>query len=210
MISDLHRNDGNVTVCQQSAWGYTSMRIVERKVLFEGWTKFLAVTLQQPDGRSTERAVLDHGASVCVLPYDPERRVALIVCQTRIPLVYLGCREQLMEAIAGRVEDEQPPEAVRREAMEEAGLRIRDLGFVATCWSSPGVSTERFHLYLAPYSLDDRIGNGGGRADEFEDITVREIALSELAQLVDKGLLTDTKSFLLVQTLRLRRPDLFD
>jgi hypothetical protein len=33
--------------------------------------------------------------------------------------------------------------------MEEAGLRIRDLGFVATCWSSPGVSTERFHLYLA-------------------------------------------------------------
>jgi hypothetical protein len=39
---------------------------------------------------------------------------------------------------------------------------------------------------------------------------VREIALSELAQLVDKGLLTDTKSFLLVQTLRLRRPDLFD
>ena len=118
-------------------WGYTSMRIVERKVLFEGWTKFLAVTLQQPDGRSTERAVLDHGASVCVLPYDPERRLALIVCQTRIPLVYLGCREQLMEAIAGRVEDEQPPEAVRREAMEEAGLRIRDLGFVATCWSSP-------------------------------------------------------------------------
>ena len=58
--------------------------------------------------------------------------------------------------------------------------------------------------------MDDRIGNGGGRADEFEDITVREIALSELAQLVDKGLLTDTKSFLLVQTLRLRRPDLFD
>jgi hypothetical protein len=58
--------------------------------------------------------------------------------------------------------------------------------------------------------LDDRIGSGGGRADEFEDITVREIALSELAQLVDKGLLMDTKSFLLVQTLRLRRPDLFD
>jgi nudix-type nucleoside diphosphatase (YffH/AdpP family) len=186
------------------------MRIVGRKVLFEGWTKFLAVTLQRPDGRSTERAVLDHGASVCVLPYDPERRLALVVCQPRIPLLYLGCPEQLMEAIAGRVEGEQPPEAVRREAMEEAGLRIRDLEFVATCWSSPGVSTERFHLYLAPYSLDDRIGKGGGRADEFEDIIVREIALSKLAQFVDKGLLTDSKSFLLVQTLRLRRPDLFE
>jgi 8-oxo-dGTP pyrophosphatase MutT (NUDIX family) len=108
----------------QSAWDYMTIRISEARVLFEGWTKFLAVTLQQADGRSTERAVLDHGASVCVLPYDPERRLALVVCQTRVPLLYLGCREQLMEAIAGRVEDEQPLEAVRREAMEEAGLRI--------------------------------------------------------------------------------------
>jgi nudix-type nucleoside diphosphatase (YffH/AdpP family) len=185
------------------------MHIAEAKVLFEGWTKFLAVKLQQADGRSTERAVLDHGASVCVLPYDAERRLALLVCQTRVPLLYLGYREQLMEAIAGRVENEQPLEAVRREAMEEAGLRIRELGHIATCWASPGVSTERFHLYLAPYSSADRVSNGGGRPDEFEDITVREIALSELAQLADKGRLTDSKTLLLLQTLRLRCPGLF-
>jgi nudix-type nucleoside diphosphatase (YffH/AdpP family) len=186
-----------------------SMRIVDTKVLFEGWTKFLAVTLQQPDGRSAQRAVLDHGASVCVLPYDPDRGLALVVRQIRVPLLYLGCRERLMEAIAGRVEDEQPQQTVRREAMEEAGLRIRDLEHLATCWSSPGVSTERFHLYLASYSSDDRIGSGGG-ADEFEGITVREIALSELAQSADEGRLTDTKTLVLVQSLRLRRPDLFN
>jgi hypothetical protein len=45
------------------------MHIIETKLLFEGWTKFLAVTLQGPEGRSLERAVLDHGTSVCVLPY---------------------------------------------------------------------------------------------------------------------------------------------
>ena len=187
------------------------MRIAETKVQFEGWTRFLAVTLQRPDGRSTERAILDHGASACVLPYDPERRLALVVCQARVPLMYLGCREQLMEAIAGRVQDgEQPIETVRREAVEEAGLRVRELGQVAVCWSSPGVSTERFHLYLASYSSADRVGDGGGRADELEDITVREIALSELARLADEGRVRDTKTLLLVQTLRLRRPDLFD
>jgi nudix-type nucleoside diphosphatase (YffH/AdpP family) len=186
------------------------MRIVEAKVLYDGWTKFLVVTLQQPDGRSSERAVLDHGDSVCVLPYDPERRLALVVYQTRAPPLYLGCRKQLIEAIAGRVEDEQPLEALHREAMEEAGLRIRELAHIATCWSSPGVSTERFHLYLTAYSSVDHVGNGGGRADELEDITVREIALSELAQLADMGRLEDTKTFLLVQTLRLRCQDLFD
>lgn len=184
------------------------MRIVETKLLFEGWTRFLAVTLSQPDGRSIERAVLDHGPSVCVLPYDPKRRLTLMVCQTRIPLLYLGCREPLMEAIAGRVENEEPVDAVRREAMEEAGLRIAALEPIAACWTSPGVSTERFHLYLAPYLAADRVGDGGG--DGSEDITVRELALSELAQLADKGLLADTKTLLLAQTLRLRRPDLFN
>lgn len=186
------------------------MRIVEAKALFEGWTKFLSVKLQKPDGRSTECVVLDHGAAVCVLPYDPERRLALVVCQTRVPLLYLGCREQLMEAIAGRVEDEKPLDAVRREAAEEAGLRIRELEHVGTCWSSPGVSTELFHLYLAAYSSVDRVGHGGGRPDEFEDIIVREISLSELAQSADQGRLKDAKTLLLVQTLRLRCPDLFD
>jgi len=186
------------------------MRIVETKVLFEGWTKFVAVTLRQPDGRSAERAVLDHGAAVCVLPYDPERRLALVVCQTRVPLLYLGDRERLMEAIAGRIEDETPLDTVRREAEEEAGLRIREVGHVATCWLSPGVSTERLYLYLAAYSPVDRASPGGGRADEFEDITVREISLSELAQLADQGGIRDAKTLLLVQTLRLRLPDLFE
>jgi nudix-type nucleoside diphosphatase (YffH/AdpP family) len=188
-----------------------SARIAETKVLFDGWTKFLTVTLQRPDSRAKERAILDHGASACVLPYDPQRRLALLVCQTRVPLLYLGCREPLMEAIAGRVDDgEQPMETIRREAMEEAGLRLRELAHIATCWATPGVSTERFDLYLAPYSPADRVGDGGGRADELEDITVREIALSELAQSADQGGIRDSKTLLLVQTLRLRRPDLFD
>ena len=58
-----------------------------------------------------------------------------------------------MEAIAGRIEDETPLDAVRREAEEEAGLRIREFGHVGTCWFPPGGSTERVCLYLAAISL---------------------------------------------------------
>jgi nudix-type nucleoside diphosphatase (YffH/AdpP family) len=185
------------------------MRIVKAKSLFEGWTKFLAVTVQQSDGRSAERAVLDHGAAACILPYDPERRLALVVCQMRVPLLYLGCRERVMEAVAGRIENEEPLDAACREAMEEAGIRIQEPEHIGTCWSSPGVSTERLHLYLATYSPADRVGPGGGRADELEDIIVREIALSELARLADQAELRDAKTLLLLQALRLRRPHLF-
>jgi nudix-type nucleoside diphosphatase (YffH/AdpP family) len=186
-----------------------SMRIVDAKPLFQGWTKFWAVTVQQFDGRSMERAVLDHGASACVLSYDPARRRALVVYQTRVPLLYVGCHERLMEAIAGRIENEEPLDAIRREAMEEAGVRLRELEYIATCWSSPGVSTERWYLYLGTYSPADRVGPGGGRLDELEDIVVREISLFGLARITDQADMGDAKTLLLVQALRLRRPDLF-
>ena len=153
------------------------------------------------------REVLDHGESACVLPYDVERRVALLVSQERVPQLYLGQHGPSLEAIAGRLEpDETAAESIRREAEEEAGLRLGALEQVVTCWASPGVSTER---YLSAYVEADRTGPGGGRADELEDIEVEELSLSELARRADQAAITDAKTLLLVQTLRLRRPDLF-
>ena len=73
----------------------------------------------------------------------------------------------------------------------------------------PGISTERMHLFLAPYGQADRIGAGGGLKDEHEDISINEVDLDELAAMADDGRLTDMKTLLLAQTLRLRRPDLF-
>jgi hypothetical protein len=76
-------------------------------------------------------------------------------------------------------------------------------------WSSPGVSTERQSLFLAPYRSDDRISDGGGVEGEHEGITVVERLLAELAADVDQGRIADGKLLTLVLALRLRRPDLF-
>ena len=80
---------------------------------------------------------------------------------------------------------------------------------LGTIWSMPGISSERMSLFLAPYSASDRTGAGGGLADEHENITAEEIPLDELARLADAHRLTDMRTFAMVQTLRLRRPDLF-
>jgi hypothetical protein len=53
------------------------------------------------------------------------------------------------------------------------------------------------------------VSGGGGAKGEHEDITVMELALRELAAMADAGTLADMKTFALVQTLRLRRPELF-
>ena len=50
------------------------------------------------------REVLDHGESACVLPYDVERRVALLVSQERVPQLYsvsMGHRSRRSPAAAG-------------------------------------------------------------------------------------------------------------
>ena len=73
----------------------------------------------------------------------------------------------------------------------------------------PGISTERMDLYLGEYSEGDRVAAGGGIDDENEGIEVVELPLAEVAAMADDGRLADMKTLLLVQTLRLRRSELF-
>ena len=88
-------------------------------------------------------------------------------------------------------------------------MNLSELERVASVWSSPEVSTERVNLFLAAYTERDHTSQGGGVTAEGESITAVELALGDLAAMADAGGLTDMKTMLLVQTLRLRRPDLF-
>jgi nudix-type nucleoside diphosphatase (YffH/AdpP family) len=185
-------------------------KIVHIETAFKGWGRYLIATIRLSDGRTFKREIEDHGAAIGVLAYDPERKVAMLVRQLRGPVLYVEKRQFTLELIAGIVDENDPPAAARREAMEETGLRLGTLEDVATVWTMPGISTERMTLYLAPYHETDRIGKGGGLAAENEVITVIEMPLAEVARLADSGELDDMKTLALVQTLRLRRPELFE
>jgi 8-oxo-dGTP pyrophosphatase MutT (NUDIX family) len=108
------------------------------------------------------------------------------------------------------IEDEEPADmTARREAEEEVGLRLATVEPAGVVWTTPGLSTERTHLFLATYEAADKVAEGGGAEDEGEDITLAETPLSELAARADSGSIDDLKLLTLVQTLRLRRPELF-
>ncbi len=177
--------------------------------IHEGWVKIAKLTIRRPQGGTMDREVEDHGSAVAVLPYDPERRTALLVRQFRAPVFHAGGPEALLETIAGILDEDDPEACARREAMEEAGLRLDRLESVGALWTSPGITTERMHLYLAPYAKADRVGEGGGLAEENEDIEVLEVPLGDLWAQVERGEILDLKTLALIQALRLRHPDLF-
>lgn len=189
-----------------------TVTIQKTEAAYRGWLKVHRVTLAGADGEAFTREVEDHGPGVAVLPYCPATRMALLVRLPRAPVMLgsEGSAEHLLEVPAGlRDGDEAPAEGARREAHEEAGVALKALDHLGTIWSMPGISTERMDLFLAAYAPEDRTGAGGGLAAEHENITVAEVSLGDLAALADRGALTDMKTLVLVQTLRLRRPELF-
>lgn len=179
------------------------------ETLYKGWLTLLKAKLKLGPDRF-DREIEHHGEGAAVLPYDPGRRVALTIRLPRAPLLVRGETELLIEAPAGLIEEgEDPGECVRREALEEAGVRLGSLEPLGAIWTMPGISTERMHMFLAPYGPADRIAAGGGVPGENENITVTEMPLADLARLADANALPDIRTLVMVQSLRLRHPDLF-
>lgn len=184
--------------------------IIDARTVHDGFTCYRVYRMRTPGGQVILREVEDHGPAVAVLPYDPERRVALMVTQMRPPLLVAGGPQTLTEAPAGLLEEgEDPAACAAREALEEAGVALKRIEAAGVSYSMPGLSTEKIHLFLASFTLADRVTEGGGLPEEHEDITVSEVPLADLAAQADAGTLADMKTLALVQTLRLRRPDLF-
>lgn len=193
----------------ETAAAGASPAVLNVRVLYEGWGSYKLGLFRLPSGDTVSREFEDHGDGVAVLAYDPERRCALLVRQFRPPAFVAAGEPQLLEALAGLLDENDPEACARREALEEAGLRLATLEKVVTGLSMPGISTERLHLFLAPYAAADRVAAGGGLASEHEHITVVELPLHELAARADAGGITDMKTLVLVLALRLRRPELF-
>ncbi|MCB5174895.1 NUDIX domain-containing protein [Microvirga lenta] len=185
-------------------------RITKVGTLYDGWRKVLGFTVRKSDGETMEREIVESDDVAAVLPYDPQRRTVVLVRQFRVPVMHIEAKPDILEVIAGLLEGDEPEACARREAMEEAGLRLGTLEPVGCTWSTPGAMTERLNLFLAPYTAADRVAEGGGLAEEHEDIEVLEIGCGELARMLEQNAVTDLKTLALTQALRIRHPELFE
>jgi 8-oxo-dGTP pyrophosphatase MutT (NUDIX family) len=124
--------------------------ILERQIAHAGYVTVERLRMRLTDGVEVSREVERHGDAVAVLPYDVERRSALVVRLLRAPVLVASGEEMSEEACAGMIENEDADLTARREAYEELGVDLPSLEFVARVWSSPGGRA------LTPHHLDAR------------------------------------------------------
>jgi ADP-ribose pyrophosphatase len=91
------------------------------------------------------RVVLEHPGAVVILAVDEEERV-LCLRQYRHP-----ARMRMLELPAGLLDvaGEDARGAAERELLEEAGLEASDWTPLTSAYSSPGISSELIHYFLA-------------------------------------------------------------
>jgi nudix-type nucleoside diphosphatase (YffH/AdpP family) len=149
--------------------------------------------------QTRHREAYDPGDAAALLPYNLAQRTVVLVRQFRYPAYVSGHDDLLIEAVAGKLDDESPEVRIRAEAEEETGYRIGEIQKVFEAFMSPGSITEKLHFFVAEYQPGMRVGSGGGIADEGEDIEVLELPIDQALAMVADGRIADAKTIMLLQ-----------
>ncbi|MBM3933742.1 MAG: NUDIX hydrolase [SAR202 cluster bacterium] len=136
------------------------------------------------NARETVREVVDHGASVVIVPLDGDGNVVL-VRQYRYP-----AEKGLLEVPAGGIDaPESPMECAIRELQEETGYTATDVRPIGEMWMSPGYCTEYMYAFVARGLLPSKL-----EADDEEAIVVEKVPLTSIPGMIRSGDIQDAKT----------------
>jgi GDP-mannose pyrophosphatase NudK len=186
-----------------------NVNIEKTEILSDNWYTLKKVTfnIQKKNG-STEtqsREAYDRGNGAVILLYNKVSNTVILTRQFRLPTYINGNPTgMLIEACAGLLDNDNPEECIKRETEEETGYKISKVEKIFEAYMSPGSVTEILHFFVAEYSKEMKITNGGGLEDEGEDIEVLELAFNEALSMIDSGEIKDAKTIMLLQYIRLK------
>ncbi|MBN3519469.1 GDP-mannose pyrophosphatase NudK [Algoriphagus lutimaris] len=185
-----------------------NIKLLKTEILSDNWYKLQKITYQftKKDGTviTQNREAYDRGNGATILLYNQAQKTVILTRQFRLPTYINGNETGMMiEACAGLLDQENPEDCIRRETEEETGYQIKDIQKVFEAYMSPGSVTEILYFFIAAYSKDMKVSEGGGVDHEEENIEVLEIPFDEAMNMVKLGEIKDAKTIMLLQYLKL-------
>ncbi|MEM6722823.1 MAG: GDP-mannose pyrophosphatase NudK [Bacteroidota bacterium] len=189
------------------------VKITEKKLLSDNWYKLNRYTFdyQKDNGEweSQAREAYDRGNGATILLYNKDQGTIILTRQFRLPTYVNGNPDgMLIEACAGLLDTNNAEDAVRKEAEEETGYQVQEVEKIFEAYMSPGSVTEIVHFFVGAYTPDMKISDGGGLAEEQENIEVLELTFDEAFNMIQTGAIKDAKTILLLQHAKIQ--GLFD
>lgn len=185
-----------------------NIRHLREELLSDNWYTLKKYTfeLQRRDGswQAQSREAYDRGNGAAILLYNKAKGTVVLTRQFRLPVYINGHDGLLIEAAAGLLDDASPEARIIAEAEEETGFKVAAIEKVFEAYMSPGSVTEKLYFFIAEYSDADRSGQGGGLAEEGEDIQVLEWPFEKALAAIRSGEIQDAKTIMLIQHLALQ------
>ncbi|MCS3528726.1 GDP-mannose pyrophosphatase NudK [Chryseobacterium sp. JUb7] len=185
------------------------VNIEKTEILSDNWYTLKKVTfnISKKDGsiETQSREAYDRGNGAVILLYDTSTNKIILTRQFRLPTFINGNADgMLIEACAGLLDNDNPEECIKRETEEETGYKISKVEKIFEAYMSPGSVTEILHFFIAEYAAEMKITDGGGLADEGENIEVLELSFDEALKMIDNGEIKDAKTIMLLQYIRIK------
>ncbi|MGE4515151.1 MAG: GDP-mannose pyrophosphatase NudK [Chryseobacterium sp.] len=187
----------------------TNVQIEKTEILSDNWyiLKKITFNIRKKDGsiEQQSREAYDRGNGATIMLYDKSSGNVILTRQFRLPTFINGNETGMMiESCAGLLDNDNPEDCIKRETEEETGYKISKLEKIFEAYMSPGSVTEILHFFIAEYSKEMKIADGGGLEDEGEDIEVLELPFDKALAMIDSGEIKDAKTIMLLQHLRIK------
>lgn len=159
------------------------------------------------DSETQVREVYDRGNGAVILLYNSTNKTVVLTRQFRLPTYLNGNTSgMVIEACAGLLDAENPEECIIRETEEETGYRLSSVKKVFQSYMSPGSVTEILYFFIGEYQPNMKVSDGGGLAEEHENIEVLEYPFQEAYQMIASGEIIDAKTIMLLQYAKINLP----
>jgi len=186
------------------------IKIKNTEILSDNWYTLKKVTfsIEKKDGNEEiqSREAYDRGNGAVILLYNTSQKTIILTRQFRLPTYINGNDDgMLIEACAGLLDNDHPEECIKRETEEETGYKISEVQKVFEAYMSPGSVTELIYFFIAEYTPQMKVNDGGGLQDEQENIQVLELPFTEALKMAADGRIKDGKTIMLLQHLQLQQ-----